>query len=102
MRHRGRAVALCVALLAAAAGMQGAEAAQTWRGLAVAPEHRCTLHRATVIPTTEPRLMHTARPSRARGRWSGPSGLTWSPRTSSPIPRFTDFGHAILPFHDPS
>ena len=42
MRDRGRAGALCVALLAAAAGMHGAEGAQTWRGLAVAPEHRCT------------------------------------------------------------
>ena len=40
--HRGRAGALCAALLAAAAGMHGAEAAQTWRGLAVAPEHRRT------------------------------------------------------------
>ena len=28
--------------LARAAGMHGAESAQTWRGLAVAPEHRCT------------------------------------------------------------
>ena len=42
MRDRGRAWALCAALLAVAAGMHGAEAAQTWRGLAVAPEHRCT------------------------------------------------------------
>ena len=41
MRDRGRAGALCAALLAAASGMHGAEAAQMWRGLAVAPEHRC-------------------------------------------------------------
>ena len=162
MRHRGRAVALCVALLAAAAGMQGAEAAQTWRGLAAAPEHRCTPYDRDDYPYSQAvegrivagiggrvygpytgrhfasrretdiehmvanseahdsglcaaaagtkrrfasdllNLMHTARPSRARGRWSGPSGLTWSPRTSSPIPRFTDFRHAIPPFHDPS
>ena len=42
MRGRGRTGLLCAVLLAAAAGMHAAGAAQTWRGLAVAPEHRCS------------------------------------------------------------
>ena len=52
--HRGRAGALCAALLAAAAGMHGAEAAQTWRGLAVAPEHRCTPYERGDYPYPQP------------------------------------------------
>ena len=52
--HRGRAGALCAALLAAAAGMHGAEAAQTWRGLAVAPEHCCTPYERGDYPYPQP------------------------------------------------
>ena len=42
MRNRGRAGMLCAAMLTVTPGMHGADAAQTWRGMAVAPEHRCT------------------------------------------------------------
>ena len=49
--HRGRAGALCAALLAAAAGMHGTEAAQTWRGLAVAPSTAARRTSAAITPT---------------------------------------------------
>ena len=62
MRGQGRAVALYAVLLAAAAGMHEAEAAQTWRGLDVAPERR----RGAIgeMPASAGRAVPRTRPAR--------------------------------------
>ena len=53
MRYGGRTGALGAVLLAAAAGMHTAGAAQTWRGLSVAPEHRCSPYERSDYPYSQ-------------------------------------------------
>ena len=83
--HRGRAGALCAALLAAVAGMHGAEAAQTWRGLVVAPEHRRTPYERGDYPysqSVEARIV-ASMCGRAYGPYTGGISPADARRTSS-------------------
>ena len=88
MRYRGRAGALCAALLAAAAGTHGAESAQTWRGLAVAPSTAAL--RTSAATTPYPQSIETRIVTGMGGRVYGPyTGRHFASR------RETDVEHMV-------